>query len=766
MLSSEISEMAVQPSFKKLERYFGDLHAFGLQLSETALKFQQAVRAGRFPERGASFHYDRNDPGDPLNRSIDITRRFEFLIAATGAFSSGKSTLLNVLLNIPDLLPSSAIPLTAVCTVVRYGTTPRIQVRYVPFEEAFERIGAFIERPFRKEFTRADQLQEAIERPENFLDHPADRESLKRFARLLQSYDHIVNRSIPFEERYPFMAGGGSLGGGPETGNRVRYYVPTPAQEEEYLSAGGDPALWVTREWLALIRDVALWVESPLLRNNMVFLDLPGLNCREDYHRRAIREYCNLADCILLTAFQPGNQADEEIVQNFKALSSNYREKLFFVFNRVDHFQTEPVELDRSFDYLAKDCLDRDFPRDRFFLTSAFLARERMLGSDRFHDHFDSFSRAFQGYQSTLPGLSELIEHARAPEDPGGVGYFRQCLQSFLTESAYQTKISEILQNYDKVLDDLRASASPRFEDIQRIDEKELLARTVLDYFKTVRQQGRSAVYGFRYDYLRGHQQNGSASLGQDLKQVLERVHHEIQRRIVSYFNQPIQTAPPREDPVSDFDLRRIGDDASNQLRREFQEIITSAVVDCVRQRFYEYLNRGKFKEHVQDLFRGTPEWIGRFDEILERFEFMLRHSLICKIRSKFYSMPGGRDLKRLEQSASIADMKTLLVKVFTEFYPNWIFQNVYSEIQNGLWLSFFLDAEELEQELRRFFDSCQGVLTTPSLLDRVKIPREFSEGFGELYEVAGVCRQIEELMQQRDSLGTAHSNLETVTRV
>src|SRR2546426_6095006 len=266
---------------KTLETYYNDLHRFGLRLSEAALMFQQMARAGKFPEKGASFVYNRNDPRDVLNRSIDITRHFEFLVAVTGAFSSGKSTLLNVLLNRPDLLPSSAIPMTAVCTVVRHAREPRIQVRFVSLEECFERVKTCLERPFKKPFSRPDQLQEAMERPENFLEDPADRESLRRFARLISSYDRIVNRLISFDERYRYIAGGGVLPVLGERGPRYRYFLPTPAQEKEYLAAGGDPDQWVDRELLAFIRDVTLWVDSPLLQDNIVFLDLPGLNCRE-----------------------------------------------------------------------------------------------------------------------------------------------------------------------------------------------------------------------------------------------------------------------------------------------------------------------------------------------------------------------------------------------------------------------------------------------------------------------------------------------------
>ncbi len=739
-------------SFDELENYYQDLHRFGLRLSKTAIEFERLVRAGKWPEREVPFVYNKNDPKDILNRSIDITQEFEFLVAVTGAFSSGKSTLLNVLLNYPELLPASAIPLTATCTVIRHGETPRVRVRYAPLEECLERIKSYMRCSFLKDFHRPDQIQEALEKPENFVDSPEDQDVLRRFASLLDRYDEIASRSVSFEERAPYIAGGGTVRANSSKAKRLSYFVPTPGQEKEYLDAGGDPALWVTREWLALIRDVTLWVDSPLLENDIVFLDLPGLNCREDYHRRAIHEYCNMADCIVVTAFQPGNQADEQVIQNFKSLSSNFREKLFFVFNRVDQFQTEPQELVRSFDYLMRDCIGQDFPRERCFLTSAYFARESTTNSTKFHDDFDRFARAFRGFNSEFPFLDELVQHAAAHEDPGGIAYFRRCVQSFLEEDAYRTKISEILLNYDTVVGNLRRAASPHYEDFLRKDQRELLLGSVLDYLRQIERLTRSVLYGFRYDYLRGSG-SSSTTLSRDIDGVLERIHQEIERTIGAYFNQPIATAPPREDPIQEFELRRIADDASNHLRRQFQEIVTSTVLDRVRQRVYEHLNRCKIRDHLKNLFQGDSEWLERLDRIIERFEFMLRHSILCKVRAKFYSMPGGRDLKRLERSCSLTDTKRLLVEVFTDFYPTWIYQNVYGELQDGLWLSFFLDTEELEGELKKFFDRCQGFITKPEILERVKIPEEFGEGFSDLYQIAEFCRELSDLLQDKESL-------------
>jgi hypothetical protein len=97
--------------------------------------------------------------------------------------------------------------------------------------------------------------------------------------------------------------------------------------------------------------------------------------------------------------------------------------------------------------------------------------------------------------------------------------------------------------------------------------------------------------------------------------------------------------------------------------------------------------------------------------------------------------------------------MKALLIKVFSDFYPDWIFQNVYGAIQDNLWVSFFLDAEELEGDLLNFFDNSQRALTSPHILEQVVLPEEFSGEFGDLYEVAGICSDIESPLHELDDL-------------
>lgn len=738
-----------QRSVEGLRDLYRNLHQLGLNLREAARRFQDMVRAGNFTENGRSFSYSPEEPREVLNRSIDITRDFGFLVAVTGAFSSGKSSLLNLLLDDRDLLPASVIPMTAVCTVIRQGDQPRVQVRYAPFSECFARARASIGVPFRQPFTGPEHLGEALARPGEFVADPAAAERLRRFAELLSRYDELQQAPVWFEVRAPYIGGGGVL---PENGG-YRYFSPTPAEEREYRARGGDPDRWVTREWLALIRDVTLWVPSALLANDVVLLDLPGLNCREDYHRRAIRDYCSLADCILVAAFQPGNQADAEVIASFKQLSSNYQDKIFFVFNKVDQFAQEPNELARAVDYLSRDTIGADFPNHRFFLTSAQLARARNGSDPAWRSDLERLRGSLSAVSGGPDGLEQWIAQLTDESDPGGVGHLRDRLCHFLMHEAYQTKVNEIVQNYARVLQAMRSAAAPTFEEVQYLDGTDILRKSVLDYFRYAQKLQHSALQRFGSEYLRGHEHNGAASLRQDLNVVLEQAHQDARGAIRSYFDRPILAAPLLDDPVGHFDLLSIADQAAATLRRELQDSIIGSVHGRVCKVFRDHLAQSGARQHLEEILRAAPEWLRRLDSLFTRFEDTMLHSHKCIVRARFFHMPRGRQLRRLGRSVPLAQMKEFLVEVFTDFYPSWIYENVYAELIDRLWLALYLDCEDLDEELGEFFRSGEGVVTRVQVAEQVQVPAQITSGTRSRYQSIRMCQEIATLQRQHAEL-------------
>ena len=279
------------------------------------------------------------------------------------------------------------------------------------------------------------------------------------------------------------------------------------------------------------------------------------------------------------------------------------------------------------------------------------------------------------------------------------------------------------------------------------MDATDILRKSVLDYFRYTEKLQHNAVHRFRSEYLRGHEHNGGPSLRRDLNGILEQGHREAYEVIRAYFDRPILTAPLLEDPVGEFDLLTIADEASSGLRRELQDMIIGSVHVQVCRVFRDCLEQSGCRQHLEKLLRGAPDWLRRVEPIFSRFEDTMLHSHRCIVRARFFHMPRGRRLKRLERGVPAAQMKELLVEVFTDYYPAWIYENVYADLTDRLWLALFLDCEDLEEQLGEFFRSCEGVVTGAQVAEQVQVPVQLTSGTRSLYQSIRMCQDIGELV-------------------
>ena len=125
-------------------------------------------------------------------------------------------------------------------------------------------------------------------------------------------------------------------------------------------------------------------------------------------------------------------------------------------------------------------------------------------------------------------------------------------------------------------------------------------------------------------------------------------------------------------------------------------------------------------------------------------------HSLKCIVRNGFFYLPRGRSLKRLEQAVPLGELKDRLVTVFTEFYPSWIYENIYAVVLESLWLSLFLDSEDLGEELTQLFKFAEGAITGPTAAESVHVPDSLRTGSADLAQRIELCRRIEDLRRVR----------------
>jgi polynucleotide 5'-kinase involved in rRNA processing len=92
---------------RKLYAKFAELGKGLLELNRSYTAFRED---GCF--RNAEVHTYTNDPAHPLDRAVRSCE-YAYRIMFAGAFSGGKSTLINALMDHPDLLPTEDLPTPA-----------------------------------------------------------------------------------------------------------------------------------------------------------------------------------------------------------------------------------------------------------------------------------------------------------------------------------------------------------------------------------------------------------------------------------------------------------------------------------------------------------------------------------------------------------------------------------------------------------------------------------------------------------------------------
>ena len=69
------------------------------------------------------------------------------------------------------------------------------------------------------------------------------------------------------------------------------------------------------------------------------------------------------------------------------------------------------------------------------------------------------------------------------------------------------------------------------------------------------------------------------------------------------------------------------------------------------------------------------------------------------------------------------------------------------------LWLSLFLDSEDLEEELSGFFRDAESVVTGLQVAEQVEVPQQHMDGSRNLYRTVRMCQQVDDLLATQDNL-------------
>lgn len=240
-----------------------------------------------------------------LDDAIQRTQRNDSLIAVFGAFSAGKSSLLNALLGEP-LLTVSPNPTTASVTQIRSATNDMREIQVTAKTE--EELWSDVENAFHSLHLKPQNLQSGIEMVGQ-LDAKSYPTALRRHIRFLKA------TSEGFETMQHRL------------GNTWRATV----DDLQSFSADERYAAYVAR--------VDVYANHPSLARGFVFVDTPGVDSIHRRHTDVAFRYMRHADAVLFVMYYTHafTQGDRDFLLQLAGVQDvAATNKLFSVINAVD----------------------------------------------------------------------------------------------------------------------------------------------------------------------------------------------------------------------------------------------------------------------------------------------------------------------------------------------------------------------------------------------------------------------------------------------
>ncbi|MBI3945525.1 MAG: dynamin family protein [Armatimonadetes bacterium] len=291
---------------------------------------------------------------DLLRASAERLLRNQFTLAVVGEFSRGKSSLINALLQAPELLPTSIKPSTAAITVLQYAPEPRASVTL--------KDGTL------RENVPLTSLRDYCTAPG--LDGSSLRAQISGTIARLRQQNRVDDLS--YEE------------------------VERQGQEGALRSSA---------------QVVNVWYPAPLLADGIVLVDTPGIGSVNPEHGEATRAFIHRADAVVfLINTDPVISASE---CHFLTFLQDYVSRFLFVITKIDRF--EEAERRESIEY-TRDVI-REFSGmadpPLFPLSARRYLEARAAGDERAlrESGLPQFLQALQLFLIRERGHSFIREH-------------------------------------------------------------------------------------------------------------------------------------------------------------------------------------------------------------------------------------------------------------------------------------------------------------------------------------------------------------------
>lgn len=376
----------------------------------------------------------------------------EFPVAFLGAFSAGKSTIINAVLG-DDILPQATKSFTAIPTLIRKGGGNRAVIHYLGEREREELKGLYVE-----------ELSKELRKPSDTYLKLGKGELLSKLAKDIEQHRGqfgSFNKQKFYDELKVLIDGWNKLSGA------VKEIAL--AELPAYVTEDYEDVLFVDK--------AEIYLANVSIPENVVLVDLPGLGVVNPRHRKVTKSYVEndaKAFVIAMKVFHLLEGEEIELLAEIHSQRKRVLQRAFWVINQWDvlnaqHKREELANFEEKINHYGFQ-----IAKDRVFRVSALnylllkLIRDNKLeGAGKIREHVDALKKAL----GKIPVRQEAENYMKSLEEAKNFVQFRTGLFDYLANTAKAEFLDEARAEYLDLASRLKEKLDPLFQSYKHTND-------------------------------------------------------------------------------------------------------------------------------------------------------------------------------------------------------------------------------------------------------------------------------------------------------
>lgn len=369
----------------------------------------------------------------------------EFPVAFLGAFSAGKSTIINAVLG-DDILPQATKSFTAIPTLISRSNPRRAVIHYLGEAEREELKQLYIE-----------ELSKELRQPVgDYL--KLDRGELLR--RLEKDIEHYTNQLGAFGKQKFFDELKTLVEGWRKLSGAIKEIDLSELQN--YVTEDYQDVLFVDK--------VEIFLPDVDIPENVILVDLPGLGVVNPRHRKLTKSYVEndaKAFVIAMKVFHLLEGEEIELLAEIHGQRKRVLQRAFWAINQWDVLTAKQKREELANFEQKIDSYGFQIAKDRVFRVSALnylllrlIAEGRLLPGSKIGEHADTLQKSL----GKIPDRTEAEVALRTLEEVKAFAQFRSSLFDYLAHTAREEFLSEARSEYSELASRLREELEPLYQ--------------------------------------------------------------------------------------------------------------------------------------------------------------------------------------------------------------------------------------------------------------------------------------------------------------